>query len=860
MGNIDYKGLTTKEAEERILKYGKNRLPESKKENIIITFLKQFCDPLIYILLFGACISLYLKEYNDGIFILIILSINSLIGTFQEYSAKKSADSLKNMVKSRIIVVRDGDEVEIDSEDITIGDLVILKDGTKVPADIELIEADNLQVNESMLTGESLPVKKDANYIQKENCLIQEKFNEIFAGTIIIKGFAKGVVKNIGSNTEMGKIAEKITQDSEAETPLTQRMEKFSMTFTVIIGIATLIIVIMAILRKEPITETLLMAVSLAVAAIPEGLPITITIALAIGMVKMSKRNVIVRHLSAVESLGSCTVIASDKTGTLTMNELTVQEVIGKNCERYSLKNSIKGILNKIDFNSFDTEKLCYLASVLPNEAGYNEKGYFGDPVDIAFLKYVNSNGYDINEIKNNFPNLKLLMYTSEARCSASFNEINGDVYAFVKGAPETIISMCKQENYSDILGELDKLSNNGYRILAVCYGKVNKKENPNEYNINDLRDLNFLALVSMLDPLKPEVLDAVNTCQNAGIKIAMITGDNPKTAYAIASQLKFVNDFNEVKTGVDIKEAKEKGDSYLDEITKNTKVYSRMEPTQKLDIVQSLIRNGNFVAVTGDGVNDAPALKNANVGVAMGKNGTDIARESADIVLMDDNFASITHAVEEGRITYNNIRKVIFFAVSCGLPKVLIFIIAILLGLPMPFTATQLLWLNVMTEGVQNIFLAFERSEGDEMKRFPRSPSESIFNYVMVKRCIISIIFITLACTISYYYSLKVLNFSKVKASSILLMLFVFIQNIHVLNSRSENKSVFKHSFMQNKKLIFGIIAATSIHIIASYTSIMEKILKIEPLKINEMLVVFLIACGLIFVSEIEKLFRKKD
>ena len=746
--NTNINGLTNEEVEKRQKKFGLNELPEIKKENILITFLKQFCDPLIYILLFGACISLFLKEYSDGIFIFIILSINSLIGCIQEYSAQKSADSLKNMVVSKVVVVRDGKEIEIESKYLTVGDIVILKSGLKVPADIVLLESNDLEVNESMLTGESVNVKKDANYKQKQGCQIQEKFNEVFAGTIITKGLAKGVVKNIGVNTEMGKIADKITQKSNAETPLVVRMEKFSKMFTIIIGVAVVIIVIAAILRGDNITETFLMAVSLAVAAIPEGLPITITITLSIGMMNMAKRNVVVRNLSAVEALGSCTVIASDKTGTLTQNEMQVVEVCDVNGKNIELNKKCDTVLNEENFQNFSIEELGILASVLPNEAGNKDGEFFGDAVDISFLKYAESKGYNFEEILQTFKREKLFYYTSEARFSASVNTINGKSFAFVKGATETVLSMCKESDYSKLYTKLEHLSNDGMRVLAVACGEIETKDN---YEVEDLKELNFISLMSMLDPLRPEAKDAVNECQNAGIKIAMITGDNATTAYAISKQLGFVNDISEVKTGVDVKNALNTSEDELDILTKKTKVYSRMEPTQKLDIVQSMIRNGNFVAVTGDGVNDAPALKNANVGVAMGKGGTDIARESADIILMDDNFASITHAVEEGRIVYNNIRKVIFFAVSCGIPKVIIYILAIMFGLPVPFNASQLLWLNVMTEGVQNIFLAFERQEGNEMSKPPRKPEEPIFNDIMTKRCALLITVITVLCMLFF-------------------------------------------------------------------------------------------------------------
>ncbi len=856
--NID--GLNSQEVKNRIEKFGYNELPKVEKEHIIITFLKQFCDPLIYILLFGACISIFLKEYSDGIFIFIILSVNSLIGCIQECSAQKSADSLKDIVKAKTVVIRDGLEQEIESRNLVVGDIVVLKDGTKVPADILLLETENLEVNESMLTGESVAVKKNHNHIQKENCQIQEKLNEIFAGTIIVKGYAKGIVKNIGVNTEMGKIADKITQKSKNETPLVVRMEKFSKMFTITIGVAVVIILIASLLRGDKFEETLMMAISLAVAAIPEGLPITITIALSIGMYNMAKRNVVVRNLSAVEALGSCTVIASDKTGTLTQNEMQVVDILDINGNHLDLtKISEKRFLDIKNFVNFSNEELGYLSCVLPNEAGLNGNEFFGDAVDIAFLKYVISKGYDIKEIFKGFNRIKLLYYTSESRFSASFNEVDGKIFAFVKGATETILNMCNQteEEHNKILKILEDLSDKGMRVLAIAYGEVDKKD---DYKQADLKNLRFLSLFSMLDPLREEVKPAIKECQNAGIKIAMITGDNPKTAFAIARQLEFVEKMDEVKTGLEVKEALNIGENRLDTLTENTKVYSRMEPTQKLDIVQSMIRNGNFVAVTGDGVNDAPALKNANVGVAMGKGGTDIARESADIILMDDNFTSITNAVEEGRIVYNNIRKVIFFAVSCGIPKVIIYILSIILGLPVPFNASQLLWLNVMTEGVQNIFLAFERQEGDEMFKKPRNPQEAIFNNVMIRRCIWLIITITVLCTTIYCYCIKMLNYSNVKSTSLVLMLFVFIQNLQVLNSRSENKSVFKHSIKKNKKLILGISCAVAIHLFVASNSFLSKVLRIEPLKLKEILIMLLFSIVVVIVSEVEKLSRKKN
>ena len=858
-------GLNNSEIEERIEKYGKNILPETKQESLFITFLKQFRDPLIYILLFGSVVSFLLKEFSDAIFILIILSLNSLIGGLQELSAKKSANSLKSMIKAKNIVVRNGREIEIDAEDITVGDIVMLSEGTKIPADMILLYDNNFFVNESMLTGETESIRKKSDYIQKENCQLQEKFNEIFSGTIVVKGNAIAVVKSIGANTEIGKIAEKITEDTEVKTPLVIRIEAFSKAFTYIIGISVILIVIINILNGSDIRETFLMAVSLAVAAIPEGLPITITIALSIGMAKMAKKNVIIRNLSAVEALGSCTVIASDKTGTLTQNKMTIKEVFSNEYKYLPVEKTDKKIdLKMEDFDKMNNEQLGFLTAILANEGGYDGKKYFGDAVDVAFLNYASNRGCDVEQVRKNFPLIKKLHYSSENRCGAGFVEINNKIYVFVKGATETILTMCenkekmcKNVDYREVIKEMNRMSECGMRVLAMCYGEVDKVD-WNNFNISYLTDLKFLSMVSMLDPLREESLSAVNTCQTAGINILMITGDNPKTAFAIGRDLGFVDNQNQVKTGEDVKNALNIGKDALDKMVKDTKVYSRMEPIQKLDIVNSLIRNGEFVAVTGDGVNDAPALKNSNVGIAMGKSGTDIARESADMVLMDDNFLSITNAVEEGRVVYNNIRKVVFFAVSCGLPKVIIYILSIICNLPMPFTATQLLWLNVMTEGVQNISLAFESAEGNEMTKKPRDPKEPIFNSTMIFRIALSMLVVTVLCFGVFFYSIKFLGNDVKTASSMILMLFVFIQNMQVLNSRSESTSIFKQSLLKNKILIVGITTAVLIHILASNSSFISGVLKITPLPLKTILTMFLLATLIILTSELEKLTRK--
>ncbi|MDR1494450.1 MAG: cation-transporting P-type ATPase [Rickettsiales bacterium] len=865
MGRTDkINGLSEATAMEKLRLSGPNRLPESKNKNIILMFLGQFCDPLIYILFFGACFSIFLKEYSDGLFIFSILTINSLIGCAQEYFAQKSVSSLKNMVKSTVIVIRGGMEKEIDSEELVVGDLVLVKSGSKVPADIVLLESENLEINESMLTGESAGVVKDAKYVQKENCQIQEKLNEVFAGTIVTRGFFRGVVKATGVGTEMGRIALKINQKTEVESPLALRMKEFSKVFSVIVVLAITIVAMAAIARGGDVKDVLLMSISLAVGAIPEALPITITIALAIGVINMAKKKVIVKNLAAVEALGSCTVIASDKTGTLTQNEMRLMNVWDIDCRDIGDCDSPaeKGIpeltLERNNYNKFSRKEQFILSSSLANEAGENGGRFFGDMVDIAFLKYVASQNYDFREISNKFERTKMLYYTSETKYSAAFVELGEFTLIFAKGAPETIFSMCRGNPEGSMDKKLRELSDDGMRVLAVALGRLDRKPNQN-YGMADLVNLEFLALASLLDPLREEARVSIEKCLGAGIEVVMLTGDSVRTAYTIARNLGFVENISEVRSGEEVREALARGKAALDSLTPGTRVYSRVEPLQKLEIVQSYMRNGNFVAVTGDGINDAPALKNANVGVAMGKSGTDIARESADVILLDDNLASIVNGIEEGRIVYNNIRKLIFFVVSCNIPEVIVYLLAIILSLPAPFNATQLLWLNVATEGIQNIFLAFEREEGDEMVHGPRRPDEPIFDSTMLRRCLYSIAAMSLLFTMQYYFSLRVLGMTQLRASSLLMLLFVFMQNFQVFSSRSEKKSIFRQNPLGNKKLLFGVLAATSIHIAVSEIDVTSKILRIKPLRLGEILVVFAYAAIIVLVSELEKLFRSR-
>ena len=855
-------GLSNEEAKNRLLKYGTNELPEEKIPSVFAIFFSQFINPLIYILLLAAVLSYIVGEHVDSYFILVVVSFNAIIGTIQEYSAHKSALSLKKVVEVKTFVIRDGNEIEIPAKDLVVGDVVVLKEGNKVPADLILTHSKNLKVDESMLTGESIAVEKKSDVLVPENASLQEKLNECFAGTIVIKGQGKGIVKATGLYTEIGKIADKITQKNDVKSPLVERMEKFTNKLTILMGVIIIIIACIALYIGTGWRETLMMSASLGVAAIPEGLPIAITICLAIGMNRMAKRNVIVKNLVAVEALGSCTCIASDKTGTLTINELNIIDIITPTEGAISVVERVKDFLpleKEENFAKMNIEKKTLMTFVLPNEASEKDGEFFGDPVDIAFLRLTASKGYKIKQIHKKYPQIQLLPYTSEAKFSASFNNVDGKVYAFAKGAPEVILEMCKTENeiIDTIKTKLDDLTKKGLRVLAVACGEVSKKNNNEEYSLNDLINLEFLSLVAMLDPLRPEAKQAVKECQDAGINVVMITGDNPQTAFAISSQLGFVKSQKEVVIGSQLKKAMEKGDFAIDEITKTAKVYARVEPTQKLDIVESIRRNGNFVAVTGDGVNDAPALKNANVGIAMGKKGTDIARDSASIILTDDNFASIVNGVEEGRLTYANIKKLIYFLISTAFAEIGVFILAMIFGLPLPFTAIQLLWINIITEGVQGIAIAMEGKEGDEMQRAPKKPSESIFDKLMIEKVIISASIMIFGCFFVYDLIYSMEN-DVVMARSATLFLMILFQNFQLFNARSETKSVFNKNFFNNPFLFISITIVTLIHIVASYMPIFDKFLNIDPLGWIELAIVLPTSFMILAVMELQKVLRR--
>lgn len=859
-------GLSQSEAQARLLHYGRNALPRTTPPTVVTIFIRQFKSPLIYILLLAAFISLLIQAWSDAGFILMVLLINAVIGAYQEYSAERAAQALQHLISLQAHVLRNGAGSVIDAEELVPGDIILLQSGIKIPADLRLLDSHNLSLDEALLTGESLPVNKLAQAMCSKDTPLAERNNMVFAGTLVTAGRGLGVVVSTGLDTELGMIAASILGKATIKPPLLLRMERFSRLIAIAVGAAVLLIAIIETTRGTELTEIFLLAVALAVAAIPEGLTVAMTIALAVGMQRMARRNVIVRRLIAVESLGSCTCIVTDKTGTLTLNQLTVRKIQLPTGQ--TITPGTEKQLPATTLALADTSCLNRLlqAAVLANEAALtSDNGEFsgtGDSVDVALLIMCRKFGLMPHAAHQASPQVGIIPYESEQRFAASLNRTAGGLRLFVKGAVETILAMCNTQVTDTGLTELNPdsiseqarhLADNGFRVLAFADMPWPQHSEQTILSPDLLVNLTLLGLVAMDDPLRGEVKAAVAACATAGINVALVTGDHPVTALAVARELGLAKQHEEVVTGAMLAEATIAGKPIFDKLVRDSRVFARAEPQQKLMIVQSLQHAGHFVAVTGDGINDAPALKVAHVGVAMGKGGTDVARETADIVLTDDNFASIVAGVEEGRVAYANVRKVIFMLISTGAGEIVLFFLALLANIPLPLTAIQLLWLNLVTNGVQDIALAFEAAEGDELKRAPRPPDERIFNRMMIERVILSAAVIGCLAYIVFHW-LYSHGYSVADSRNITLLMMVLFENVQTINSRSEYRSVFRLHPLSNPFLLYGILAAQLIHVGAMYTPGLREVLGVQPIGAEYWSILFLFALVLVGVVELHK------
>ena len=846
-------GLTEKEASTRLEKYGRNILPKKKSAGVVKIFFNQFKDPLLILLLVAILSSVVVQEYIDALVILFIVLINVIMSTYQENKANHTAEALAELITTKTKVIRNGNMISVKAEELTIGDLVLLESGDKVSADLRIIEAHNLMIDESILTGESVQIEKNSDCIEKDNVTISEQTNMAFSGTTVVTGRAKAIVVNIGINTEIGKIANSLNSAEESKSPLTIRVEKLSKQISLLVLIVAIIIAVLLIAKDVPYHEIFLSVIALAVSAMPEGLPLALTMALTIASNKMAKKNVIVRKLNSAESLGSCTVIASDKTGTLTVNEQTAKKIVLPNNQEYEITGTGFELKGEIIGDNLEFAHEIATLGVINNEAQIDKNKKIGDSIDIAFLVLGKKSSVEIND----FDIMYRIPYESENKYSAVFYEKDGETYCTVKGSLEVVKSFCNNINLSntkidsDILEKQNEnLAASGYRVIALANGKVKREE---KYTEKDIQNLTFMGMVGFIDPIRKEVVASIDECRTAGIKVLMITGDHPLTAFSIANDLKLVKSYDEVTTGIELEEVYEKGKKEFDKFIKSKIVFARVTPLQKLKIVESLKRQGEFVAVTGDGVNDAPALKCANIGVAMGS-GTDIARETADMIIVDDNFKSIVAGIKEGRVAYANIRKIIYFLISCGLAEVSFFVFSILFNLPMPLVAIQLLWLNVVTDGIQNFALSFEQAEKEILKEKPRDPEESIFNKSLISEIVVSGLLIGIIVFVVWYYLINKLNMDVDTARGYVLGLMVFIQNVHVFNCRSEHRSAFSVPLNGNWLIVIGVIVSIILQILVMEVDILSVFLKSVSIPTVHLIYLALISLLVLIIMEIYK------
>jgi magnesium-transporting ATPase (P-type) len=837
------RGLDPAEAAERLRRVGPNALPRARPATILEVFLRQFLSPLIYVLLAAAAVSLAIRHPTDAAFILAVLLVNAVIGTIQEHAAHRSAEALRSLVVSRARVVRAGRDLEVEAETLVPGDLVLVEAGLRIPADLRILSAAGLEADESLLTGESLPVAKRAEPPVPEDTPVAERTDVLFAGTIVPRGRASGVVVGTGPRTQLGAIASAVAASRPAKPPLLLRMERFARRVAAAVGVVALLLGLVSASRGDAVADVFLSMVALAVSAIPEGLPVALTVALSIGARRMARRNVIARRLVAVEALGSCTFIASDKTGTLTRNELTVRAVQLPGERPWEVTGGgldpAGGILAEPGAGP-RLMRLC-TAAALCNDGylGEGEEGWVGqgDAVDVALLVLARKVGVSRADAEAARPRIADLPFEPERQFAASLHQGPGGRETFVKGAVERILPMCARAagpggdeplDPDAVERGAESLAARGFRVLALAGGPWSPGPEE-EISGESIRGLTLLGLAAMIDPLRPEAAGSVRACREAGIEVAMVTGDHPVTALAIAREIGLAERPDEVVTGRRLAEEEPEGSPAVDRLVRGARVFARVDPSQKLQIVESLRRLGHFVAVTGDGANDAPALRRAHIGVAMGRRGTDVARESAELVLADDDFSSIVAGVEEGRVAYANVRKVIFLLVSTGAAEIVLFLLALGAALPLPLLPVQLLWLNLVTNGIQDVALAFEPAEGDEMGRPPRPPREPIFDRVMLVRTAVSAV-VMASLAFALYAAVLRAGWALDAARNAVLLTMVLFENVQAGNSRSETRSVLSLPPLRNPFLLVGTVAATAVHVVAMHLPGLSGVLRIRP------------------------------
>jgi magnesium-transporting ATPase (P-type) len=862
MGVDEAQGLSAARAAERLTSDGLNDVAFETPPAWWRAYARQFASPLIVALLVAAALSLGLGDVADAVFIAIVLATNASIGGLQEWRAERSTQALRRLMRFSAIVVRDGASVEIDARHVVRGDLLWLESGARVPADARILHELGLRVDESLLTGESMPVEKEAGWVGPASTLLADRRNMLHAGTLVQQGRARAVVVATGSSSEMGRLAGQVQSGAAGLSPLAVRLERFSRVLGMwVVAAATVVAVAGVVIHGRGWADMAIFGIALAVAAIPEGLPVAITVALAVASRRMAHRGVIVRRLSAVEGLGSCSLIATDKTGTLTCNELTVREARLPDGKVYAISGEgfvPSGSARLVEGADDGDEALAELAlaATLCNEADLHERDgrwtWRGDPTDVALLSMARKVGVVREAAMTRWPERHGIPFEPERRYAASFRHDASGLRVFIKGAPERVVEMCDLDDARREAAhwQASLMAERGFRVLAVADGPVSDaaREMPQGRCVG----MAFRGLVGMIDPLRAGVAEAIARCRKAGIDVTMITGDHPVTALAIARELGLAADAGEVMSGANLP-VDEHG---LREAVGRVRVFARVAPDQKLAIVRAAVAGGRFVAVTGDGVNDAPALRAANIGVAMGRGGTDMAREAADLVISDDNFSTIVAGVEEGRIAYANIRKVVFLLVSTGAAEVLLATLAVAAGLPLPLLPVQLLWLNLVTNGIQDVALAFEPGEGDELRRPPRPAGERLLDRAMIERIAVSATAMTLVAAGAFAWMLRA-GWAESEARNALLLLMVLFENILLATCRSDHRSAFTMSPLRSPVLLAGTVAALAVHVTAMHVAPLQRILGVAPVSAATWGVCIALALTVLLADEAWKLCR---
>ena len=834
------RGLTSSEAQKGLEKYGPNEIMQKKKISPIKIFLAQFNDFMVWVLIGATIISGFMGDIADAVTISIIVVINAFLGFIQEFKTEKSLDALKSLAAPTCKVLRDGNIKIVNASEVTIGDVIILETGDRVPADGAIIECNNLMVDESLLTGESVGVNKG---------LIGNSSN-IFMGTTVLKGKGSFRVTQVGMGTKMGEIADDLQNIEDEKSPLRERLDSLGKILVVLCIIVCVLVTVLGVLRGNDLGEMFLLGVSLAVAAIPEGLAAIVTVSLALGVSRMLKRKALVRKLPAVETLGCTSVICSDKTGTLTQNKMTVKEVF------------MNGKIYKIDEEKLPENNTLMKSFVYCNDCNYNfskeniEEALYGDPTETALIKlYFN----DVNLLKNKVASIDRVFdipFDSIRKMMSVIVKENGKEICYVKGAPERLINKCTHiyedgtikplthQKKTQILDSVEKMSNRALRCIGGAYKENNLTRDEKTLENN----LIFLGIAGIIDPPRPEVKEAVKKCRLAGIRPVMITGDHKNTAYAIGKDLNIVTSKDQVITGEELEKI---NDEELKEKVKNIRIFARVTPKHKLRIVRAFKQTGNIVAMTGDGVNDAPAIKEADIGIAMGISGTDVTKEASAMILMDDNFSTIVSAVEEGRTIYDNIRKFIRYLLSCNLGEVLTMFLASLLYLPTPMLPIQILFVNLATDGLPAIALGVDPADKDIMNQQPRDKKEGVFargltEKILVRGCLIGI------CTLLSFIGGMYYGMSLETCRTMALATLVMSQLFHVFECRSERHSIFEIKLFSNPYLVLAVLSSVIMLLSIIYVPFLRQIFHTTALGINNWLLVLFCSSVIFFINSV--------